>query len=313
MNFLEHFTKFGLTTVRQNVDLYNHLTLRTRSKAQFYFEAHSRADMIRAKKASLKLNIPLFILGGGTNLAVIRPVISGLVVKNTYTLFEELDSNDLRFGLIRVSSGYPVTRLVNKTVELGLEGFEYQLGLPGSVGGALYMNSKWTKPASYFGDNLLYAEIINPEGEEKKVLKSYFKFAYDFSILQETQEIVLEAVFKLKKEATETLIKKSREALAYRKATQPTGKGTSGCFFRNVGDADKVRLSLPTTSAGYLIDKAGLKGKRFGKFFVSPIHANFIINDGNGKPEDLQKLLFFIKETVLEKFNISLEEEVIII
>ncbi len=150
------------------------------------------------KQYSIKENIPLILLGGGSNLAPLKDKISGLVVRNSY-IKKQILSQDKNFVNLLVSSGYPVSKLVAETMEAGWEGFEYHKGLPGTVGGAIYMNSKWTRPLSYFGDNLLYAYLLNPDGSIKKVNKDYFEFAYDFSILQKTGEIVLETVFRLKK------------------------------------------------------------------------------------------------------------------
>ena len=185
----------------------------------------------------------------------------------------------------------------------GYEGLEYHVGLPGTVGGALYMNSKWTMPLNYVGDALLSAQLLDKNGEEKKVTRSYFDFAYDTSVLQKSNEIVLEAVFKLKNSDPVATKKHAEFAMSYRRQTQPFGIFTSGCFFRNIDGG----------SAGKLIDQAGLKNLRVGKFHVSDKHANFIINDGGGKPADLKKLLKLVKNKVKEKFGVRLEEEVIII
>ena len=106
---------------------------------------------------------------------------------------------------------------------------------------------------------------------------------------------------------------KAAWALDYRKKTQPFGVASSGCFFRNISRPEKERLNLPTTSAGYLIDKAGLKDFSVGSFYVSPIHANFIVNRKEGSREDLIKLLGIIKDKVKYKFGVELEEEVIIV
>ena len=165
------------------------------------------------------------------------------------------------------------------------------------------MNSKWTKPHLYVGDNLVTATLIDQEGREKKVNRAYFDFAYDQSKLQKTKEILLEAVFKLKKSAPQIVKKHANFASEYRKKTQPFGVFTSGCFFKNINGK----------SAGQLIDQSGLKGKRIGKFHVSEKHANFIIHEGGGKPEDLKKLLLLIKSKVNDKFGVKLEEEVIVI
>jgi len=288
--------------IEKNKDLIQFNTLRTNAKAEYFLEAKTREDLIEGKKFSLEKNLSIFILAGGSNLAIVKEKILGLVIKNSYQKLKILKENKDDV-LLLVSSGYPVSKLVSETVEKGYEGFEYHKGLPGTVGGAIYMNSKWTKPVSYFGENLIYAYLINDRGQDKKVEKDYFKFAYDYSILQKTKEILLEAVFQLKKTDPEILKKRSEFAFEYRKKTQPMGAKTSGCFFKNVN----------SKSAGQMIDQVGLKGFAVGDFFVSPIHANFIINRGNGKAKDLLELIRIIKEKIKKKFGIELQEEVIIV
>lgn len=288
--------------LKKNVDISHFLTLRNHVKAEYFLEAKTREELIEAKKYSINNKLPLFLFGGGSNLAITKIRLQGLIVKNSYTELKIVSENQEKV-VISISSGYPVSLLIAKSIQNGWSGFEYQQGLPGTVGGAIYMNSKWTKPMTYFGDNLIYAYLIDNEGQVKKVSKSYFKFAYDYSVLQKTSEIVLEGVFEVKKLDSQIIKERARFALEYRKKTQPYGVASSGCFFRNPG---KI-------SAGYLIDKAGLKNFSVGDYFVSPIHANFIINKGNGKREDLIKLLNIIKSRVKEKYNIDLKEEVIVI
>ncbi|MBI3366010.1 UDP-N-acetylmuramate--L-alanine ligase [Candidatus Roizmanbacteria bacterium] len=287
--------------VERNKELFPHLTLRTHTNAEYYVDAKSREELIISRKFATEKKIPFFILGGGSNLAITKKVIKGIVVKNSYQRLEIIEENNDTVDLL-VSSGYPVSRLVAETVKKGYEGFEYHKGLPGTVGGAIYMNSKWTKPISYFGDALFYAYLASDYGKVIKVDRKYFKFDYDYSILQKTREIVLEIVFRLKKVSPKILEKRAQEAFEHRLKTQPFGVATSGCFFKNPG----------STSAGYLIDKAGLKGYSVGNFIVSDKHANFIINKGNGKSEDLKKLISLIKSKVKEKFGVELEKEVIV-
>lgn len=288
--------------IERNKDISHFLTLRNHVKVEYFLEAKTREDLIEAQKYSLKNGLTFFLFGGGSNLAITKEKLKGLIVKNSYFDLKILKEDDENV-LISVSSGYPVSLLISKSIQNGWSGFEYHQGLPGTVGGAIYMNSKWTKPIVYFGDNLVMGYLVTSSGEVKKVNRSYFKFAYDFSILQNTNEIVLEAVFQLKKDDPIAIKEKAKWALDYRKKTQPFGIASSGCFFRNPG---KI-------SAGYLIDKAGLKNFAVGNYFVSPIHANFIVNKGKGKREDLLALLDIIKHKVKEKFNVDLKEEVIVI
>ena len=288
--------------LEKNKDITSYLTLKTKVRAEYFFEAKTREDLIMAKKTSIEQKLPLLILAGGSNFAITKDVISGLVVKNSYSELELVQENKNEV-LLLVSSGYPVSKLVNETIEKGWSGFAYHKGLPGTVGGAIYNNSKWTKPLSSFGDNLIEAWLVDKAGKVKKVNRDYFQFAYDFSILQKTKEILLEAIFRLNKSDPKELKKQSQEAFAYRRQTQPQGVFSSGCFFQNVSGK----------SAGEMIDKAGLKGHRVGNFQVSKKHANFIINMGDGKGEDLKKLIEIIKDRVRDKFGVELKEEVNII
>lgn len=291
----------GKGRVKINFNLSPYLTLRTKTTAAFYFEAETRTDLVKAKVASLKLKLPLMIIGGGSNLAILKDKLKYLVVKNKY-IYKKIEFKN-NHVLLTVSSGYPVTKLAKELAEGGYEGLEYHLGLPGTVGGALFMNSKWTKPITYYGDPLILASLVDSQGKVKKVNRSYFNFAYDYSELQKTKDILLEAVFKLKKSDPKKMLQHANFAMEYRKKTQPFGVFTSGCFFQNINGE----------SAGKLIDKAGLKGLRIGGFHVSDKHANFIINDGDGDPISLIKLIKLIKQKVKSKFGIQLEEEVIII
>lgn len=302
----------GKDRIKQNFNLSPYLTLRTKTTAGFYFEANTRDDLIAAKKASLEANLSLFIIGGGSNLVVTKSQLSGFIVRNKYMAKKIVQDNET-YIILSVSSGYPVSRLVKETTDQGLSGFEFQLGLPGTVGGAIYMNSKWTHPLTYFGDNLTNACLVDSKAQVKTVDRNYFHFAYDYSILHRTKEIVLEAEFKLNKTDPIILKKHAKEALYYRKKTQPIGVFSSGCFFKNVSVDEMKKIGSPTTSAGYLIDKAGLKGKSVGNFVVSDIHANFIVNKGEGNPKDLVRLVKIVKDRVKEKFGIILREEVLII
>lgn len=312
MNLQELEQILGKDRVQQNKNISPYLTLRTQVTAKYYFEAETREDLKNVGRLKAQNAVPVFLMGGGSNLAITKNLLEGLVVKNMYQK-KELLSETEEYANLLVSSGYPMARLASETAKDGYEGLEYQTGLPGTVGGAMYMNSKWTNPLHYCGDHVSHAYVIGENGEIKKVERGYFQFAYDYSILQETKEIVVDVIFKLKKIDPSILIKRSQGALKYRKETQPHGMATAGCFFQNIPEDDKKRLNLPTSSAGNLIDKAGLKNARVGDFVVSEKHANFIINTGNGKPEDLKMLLQMIKTKVLDKFGVNLKEEVVVI
>lgn len=307
----ELLKKFG-NKLQKNKDISAYFTMHFRVKADYYIEVKTLDEWKKTVKTAHDLKLPIVILGGGSNIAVTKERINALVIRNRYIHSKKVSETKTHVEML-YSSGYPIGRIVKETTEKGLSGFEYHLGLPGTIGGAMYMNSKWTKPESYCGDTLVYAYIMTRDGKIRKEKKSYFKFAYDYSILQETKEIFLEGVYRFKKEKPEILKKRSQEALAYRKQTQPFGVATCGCFFQNISFDDQKKLNLPSSSVGYLIDKSGLKGKKIGAFEISTKHANFIINHGSGKPEDLERLLDIIRDSIRIKYRLELKEEVVIV
>ena len=296
-----------------NEPLAKHLTMRVNQIANLFIEVKSIDELVDSVIWAKKKKLPFFIFGGGSNIVFIHDY-PGLVIKNSTNEIKVLKLTDKEVD-IRVSSGVPVSVLIAKTIEMGLSGFEYHQGLPGTVGGAIYMNSKWTKPMTYFSDRLVGAVLLTTEGKLKKVNKDYFKFTYGYSILQKTKEILISAVFRLPKVKTNLLNKITLDSLTYRKKTQPFGVATSGCFFKNISKEDQAKLKLPTNSVGYLIDQCWLKNYKIGSFMVSSIHANFIVNIGkqNSESKDLVKLIKYIKDKVRQKFDVNLVEEVEIV
>ncbi|MBI4974154.1 UDP-N-acetylmuramate dehydrogenase [Candidatus Roizmanbacteria bacterium] len=304
----------GKDRVLADKNLFSYLTLRTSTVAEYFFEAHTKEDLLLAIRTAKKLNIPFTMIGGGSNIAATKNKIPGLVIKNNYANLE-LIKDEKEYAEVLVSSGYTITLLVNKTIEKGWGGFEHHEGLPGTMGGAIYMNSKWTHPWSYVSDPLISANLLDASGELKTVTRDYFNFAYDYSILQKTHEVFIDGVFRLEKKDPAILKEQSHETMLYRRQTQPFGEATCGCFFRNISKEDQDRLQLPTSSSGYLIDQVGMKNKGVGAFVISPVHANFIINTGKmeGNTADLLQLVKEIKEKVSQKFGIQLVEEVVVV
>ena len=296
--------KLGTGRVKANVILAPYTTFKVGGPAEFYFQAHTQDDLLNAIKAAHELKIPLHLLGGVSNVMIDDKGLKGLSVRNMYQLKEVIEETDDEVFL-KVGSGYNMTRLAQETAEAGYEGFEYHFGLPGTLGGGIFMNSKWTAhpPTHYIGDDLVRAAVANHAGDVREEPHEYFQFAYDYSILQDTREFVIWALFKMKKNDPKILLQRNKDATEYRKKTQPFGVATSGCFFQNVEGQ----------SAGQIIDELGLKGLKVGGVHVSEIHANFIINDGTGTVQDVQKLVETIKSIVKEKRNIDLKAEVIIV
>ncbi len=306
--------------VREQIKLAPYTTFKVGGPADFFYDAKTTEELVAAIGLGRTLGIPVFVLGGGTNILIGDGGIRGLVVKNnTGAITIRGAKGSLQAGqhtgqvFVEADSGVFINKLVRFTVEEGLSGLEMQLGLPGTVGGAVYMNSKWTHPVGYVGDVVYQAEILTPTGERKHVPKSYFQFAYDTSSIQKTGDIVLRVVFALASDTKERLWKISNESMAYRRETQPQGVFSPGCTFRNISQAEALSIPTPnnTTSAGFLVDHAGCKGDVIGDAQISPIHANFIVNRGKATAFDVIQLIERARQRVKQQFGVTLEEEIV--
>ena len=289
-----------------------YITLRNNVTAEYFLEVRSKEDLVDVMSICFQEDVPYLLLGGGSNIAITQHVYKGLVIRNMYQKKELLQESETDV-LVKVSSGYSMTRLAVETAKDGYAGLEYHAGLPGSVGGATIMNSKRTNPKSYVGDVVEEVDILQKDGTIQTVPASYCDFSYGYSKLQETGEIVLDVVFRLQRANSDELIAHTKEALEYRAKTQPKGKPTSGCFFKNISEEDQTKHNLPTRSAGYLIDQSGCKNMQVGDYIVSDLHANFILNTGNGSADDLKKIVSQVKDKVRNRFQIELREEVLVL
>lgn len=305
--------------IRENEPMSAHTTFKIGGPAEYYVDLDKTEDIVKAVTLTNQLGVPVFIFGGGSNVIVSDKGIKGLVIKNNCRKFDiqhmsgKIRNNKINVGqaMVLAESGVIMNQLVRFTIEEGLSGLEYQLGLPGTVGGAVCMNSNWPVKGSYVGDCVYRAKVLTKTGEIKDVDNAYFQFAYDKSIIQRTGEIILSVVFAFKPEDKKVLWERATEALQHRTGTQPKGS-SAGCTFRNISVADAMRIPTPDriTSAGYLIDKAGLKGKSIGGAMISPVHANFIINTGTAKAQDIVDLVTLMKSEVQKKFGVQLTMEV---
>jgi len=312
MNILEELQKKFGDRVKENETLGKYTTFKIGGPADYFFDAKTTEELVSAVKLGRELDIPVFILGGGTNLLIGDKGIRGFVIRNsTRKISLKGIKNNLVF--VEVESGVVMNQLVRYTVEEGLAGLEMQLGLPGSVGGAVYMNSKWTHPVGYVGDVVYQASILTSENEVKIVPKSYFQFAYDTSSIQKTNDIVLSVVFALEKSAKDDLWKIANSSVLYRHETQPQGVHSPGCTFKNIPEAEALSIPTPnhTTSAGFLVDHAGCKSMHVKDAWVSDVHANFIVNKGTATALDVIQLIEKIRAKVRDQFGVTLEEEIV--
>lgn len=324
MDKLKILEKYGgKGRISLSTQLSQYTTLKLGGPAEYFYIAQTKSDIIQAVKGALEANIPYYVVGSGSNVLVSDKGVTGFVIRNESRSIKivkrlgKLVNGTLKTerALVEVDSGVAMNQLVRFLCDEGLEGLERHLGLPGTVGGALYMNSKWTKPLVYVGDVLYQAEILTREGEAKTVNRDYFDFGYDQSILQKTHETVLSVTFKLNSQDKHILWERANASMEYRRTTQPMGVASAGCTFRNIPLSQALRLGTPenTTSAGYLVDQVGLKNFSVGKAKYSGTHANFILNLGGATASDVKNLVDEAKTRVKNRFNVEIEPEIILL
>ena len=307
----------GVNDLLQHEPLGKYTTFKIGGPADYFYDAKTVDTFVDAISLGRKRNLPIFILGGGTNILIGDKGIRGLVIKNSTNSIRMKGAKGSVTGsrvvFVEADSGVNFNFLVRFTVEEGLSGLEMHLGLPGTVGGAIFMNSKWTHPTGYVGDAVYQAEILTSENTRITVPNSYFHFGYDTSSIQKTKDIVLKVVFSLQSDTKERLWNIANESISYRRHSQPQGVFTAGCAFQNISAAAALVAHTPnqTTSAGFLIDHAGLKGMRIGDAEISSVHANFIVNRGAATAADVVQLIELVRAKVKEQFGVLLAEEII--
>lgn len=230
-----------------------------------------------------------FILGGGSNLIIPDG-------ENTKTVVSTKCLNHIKFDgdRVRVDGGARVSSLIKECRLKGLTGLEFLVGVPASIGGAVKMNAGAFKRE--IGSLISEITVLSADGDVKTLFPPFL-----FSYRKGCRDVVLDVTLSLKPADTKDIDNLLKHNLAVRHNTQPRGRSV-GCTFKNVG-----------LSAGYYIDKAGLKGERVGGAEISTLHGNFIVNKGDGSATDFLTLVERAKTRVEELFQITLEEEFILL
>jgi len=302
--------ELGELRVKKDEPMANHTTFRIGGPADLFYIAYEEKEFINAIKLARELAIPIFILGGGANILVSDKGIRGLVIKNRASKVrivglkgkgKVLAVNEV---YVEAEGGALINQLVRFCLDEGLEGLEFLLSVPGTVGGALKINAHFRPEKGEFIGNKLYkARLLTLENKVVEVGKDYFIFCYDQSVLQKSGDILLAATFCLTKGDKKMIWKEAMAGVKKRQESQPIGIACSGCTFRNTQDKP----------AGYLLEKAGLKGIKVGNAQFSQKHANFILNLGGAKAKDVLELIKIAKEKVKEKFGVELKEEIFLV
>jgi len=279
--------------IKENILLSIFTSIKIGGKARYFCEPGNIDELREALAFAKTKKLPIFILGGGTNVIVKDSGFAGLVIKLSGS-FRDIERKD---NMLSAGGGALLSGLINTAISFGLSGLTNLSGIPGTVGGAIVGNAGAFN--CQISDHLIKVDVLTRDGEEQAIKEP--KFLYRDSNLRDT--IILKGDFSLKPEAIWRMEEQRKQILEKRSATQPVGKKTAGCIFKNpVG-----------ISAGELIEKAGLAGFRVGEAIVSEKHKNFIENMGNARGVDVFHLIKIIKEKVHSLHNINLTEEVIIV
>lgn len=291
----EEFRQRGIEDVRFQEPLSRHTTWKVGGPADLFICPHNRKELEVTMKLIHRHQLPWRVIGRGSNLLVRDGGIRGVVIK----LSEGFDYLKMDGTLVTAGGGYSTILLASKTAKQGLSGLEFAGGIPGNVGGAVYMNAG--AHGSEISRVLVSAEVISESGEWARLKNEELKFSYRTSILQkELRGIVTEATFQLERKNKDEIVSVLSKWKDRRRQTQPLQYPCAGSVFRNP----------PGDYAGRLIQEAGLKGYRIGDAEISTIHANFIINRGQAKAEDVLALIQHAIQTVKEKFEVTLVPEV---
>jgi UDP-N-acetylmuramate dehydrogenase len=277
-----------------NEPLAKHTTLKVGGPADIFIEPTTIEGLIKTIEILKENEIKWTALGRGSNLLVSDKGIEGAVIK----LGAGLDNLKQDGELITVGGGYPLVKLATIICRKGYSGLEFASGIPGSVGGAVFMNAG--AHGSDISKILIKAHVLFSNGEMKWLTNEEMKFSYRTSVLQNNPGICLEATFRLKQGIREEIVNSMQDFKDYRKKTQPWNYPCCGSVFRN---------PLPH-HAGKLIEDAGLKGTTIGGAQISEMHANFIVNTGDAKAQDVLDLIDLVKKTIKEKYQVEMQTEV---
>lgn len=322
--------RFPDLTFQAEVPLAPYTYMKVGGPAEVLWQAKQYPDFKKVAEFVQREQLPVTILGGASNVVVRDGGIRGLVILNgcdavthagsLHELFEdnsdfseEIQKMAENHQVLLAESGIKTALLVRKSVDFGLTGLEPFLGVPGTLGGAVFNNSHYTE--ELIGNYIAGVEAVDEHGTARWLTNSQCDFRYDHSRFHHFKEIILRALFALKPGDRELSMQKIAQATVKRATTQPLGTANSGCMFQNVVlDAEQQeRFGKKVLSAGWLIDQAGLKGMRVGDAVVSTKHANFVVNEGNATFRDIETLVQKVQEEIQRKFGLSLKQEVFFI
>lgn len=283
----------NITLLKQE-PMKKHTSFRIGGNADIYISPKSSEEIQSILFLAKKYDVPVTVMGNGSNLLVSDKGIRGIVIQ----IGEDMSTILVKGEKITAQAGVLLKTIGEKALQSSLEGFAFAAGIPGSLGGAVCMNA-----GAYGGeikDILVEAEVLTEDLQIKKLSTQQLQFSYRHSIIPEKGYIVLSATFLLKKGNQKEIAQKMTELAQQRREKQPLNFPSAGSIFKRPQGY----------FAGKLITDAGLKGYSIGDAQVSQKHGGFIVNKGNATCADVLALIEHCQKTVFEKFGVMLETEV---
>ena len=284
----------GEAGVRENEPMAAHTTFKTGGPADLMLLPRTEEGLVSVLRVLRGEDVPYVVIGRGSNLLVSDEGLRGAVVK----LSDGMDSVSVRENSVTAQTGVPLKALCLETIRAGLAGLEFAGGIPGALGGAVYMNA-----GAYGGemkDYMTSVRVMDSGLEIREIPAAEMEFSYRHSAAMEKGYIILGAVFSLPEGDPQLSMDKMNELKARRREKQPLAYPSAGSTFKRPEG----------NYAGALIEACGLKGFTIGGAQVSEKHAGFIINTGNAFSRDIYELILHVKEVVLKETGVILEPEV---
>ena len=282
-----------------NQPMSKHTTFKVGGVAECYIKIEDIQQLRNILKFAKQENIPITILGNGSNVLVLDGGIKGIVLNIRFNKIEMMNLDKKIFA--NIGAGIKISILGHLLLKNDITGFEELSGIPGTIGGAVRMNAG--AHGKEFKDIISSVICMDYDGNIHQFKNKDMKFEYRSSILKDKNYIVLEVHMELQKGEKKDIKEKMDEYANYRKEKQPIEYPSAGSTFKRGTDFITAKL----------IDEAGLKGYSIGGAEVSCKHAGFIINKGNATAKDILELIEYVKNKVEEKFNKEIELEIEII
>jgi len=282
--------------VLEQEPLSRYTTWRIGGPARYLVLPADAEDVVRALELAHDRGLPWLVLGLGSNVLVKDAGFPGVVIRPG----KGLDRFEMKGATAIVGAGLPTPLLARRTAELGFVGVERFVGIPGAVGGGIYMNAGCH--GAEFAEVVTEVTVLDERGKVKQLGRRQISFKYRASNLGPV--VILEAKLGLGEESSAKLKELQGRLFRWRKAGTPFDQPCAGSTFKNPGGPK---------SAGMLIDEVGLKGHIVGGIQVSPLHANYFVNLGTGTAADVLKLIDHVSKTVLKKTGVALELEIKVI